>query len=46
MLRVGSSTLTVTDDGISLVAPKVEISASTITITGTTDINSGALQIT
>jgi len=45
MLRVGSSTLTVTDDGISLAATKVEINATTVTVTGTTDFNSGALQI-
>lgn len=46
MLRVGASVLTVTDDGISLVAPKVEITATTITITGITDINDGALHVT
>jgi uncharacterized protein involved in type VI secretion and phage assembly len=46
MLRVGASTLTVTDDGISLDAPKVEITATTISLTGTTDVNDGALHIT
>jgi len=45
MLRVGGSTLTITEDGISLKATKVEISASTVTVTGTTDFNSGALHI-
>jgi hypothetical protein len=46
MLRVGASVLTVTDDGISLVAPKVEITATDITVTGVTDVNEGALHIT
>lgn len=46
MLRVGASVLTVTDDGISLVAPKVEITAAEISVTGVTDVNEGALHIT
>jgi hypothetical protein len=45
MLRVGASVVAVTDDGISLVAPKVEITAGEITLLGTTDINAGALNI-
>jgi hypothetical protein len=47
MLRVGASILTVTQDGISLIAPKVEITAPIINLLGTTtDINAGALHIT
>lgn len=46
MLRVGASMLTVTQDGISLVAPKVQITASAITLVGTTDVNAGALHVT
>jgi uncharacterized protein involved in type VI secretion and phage assembly len=46
MLRAGASVLTVTLDGISLVAPKVQITAATITLVGTTDVNAGALHVT
>lgn len=45
MLRAGNSTLSITDDGITLTATKVEINATTVNVTGTTDINSGALHI-
>jgi len=46
MLRVGGSIVTITQTGISLVAPKVEITAATINLTGITDINQGALKVT
>lgn len=46
MVRSGSSILTVTQDGISLAAPKVQITAGTITLVGTTDVNGGALHVT
>jgi hypothetical protein len=46
MLRVGGSIVTITQTGISLVAPKVEIAAATINLTGITDINQGALKVT
>jgi hypothetical protein len=46
MLRVGGSIVTITQTGISLTAPKVEITAATIDLTGITDINQGALKVT
>jgi hypothetical protein len=46
MLRCGGSTLMVTQTGITLVAPKVDITAATINVTGITDINKGALKVT
>jgi uncharacterized protein involved in type VI secretion and phage assembly len=46
MLRCGGSTLMITQTGISLIAPKVEITAATIDLTGITDINQGALKVT
>jgi hypothetical protein len=46
MLRVGGSIVTITQTGISLIAPKVEITAATIELTGITDINQGALKVT
>jgi hypothetical protein len=46
MLRVGGSIVTITQTGISLIAPKVEITAATIDLTGITDINQGALKVT
>jgi hypothetical protein len=46
MLRCGGSTLMVTQDGISLIAPKVDIKAPSIALLGETDINQGALKIT
>jgi hypothetical protein len=46
MLRVGGSIVTITQTGISLIAPKVEITAATINLTGITDINQGALKVT
>jgi len=46
MLRSGASTLMVNQTGITLVAPKVEITAAAIDFTGITDINQGALKVT
>jgi len=46
MLRCGSSTVMITQTGISLIAPKVEMTAATIDLTGITDINQGALKVT
>lgn len=45
MLRCGGSTLTITQTGITLLAPKVEITAATIDLAGITDINKGALKV-
>jgi hypothetical protein len=45
MLRCGGSTVMINQTGISLVAPKVEITAPTINLTGITDINQGALKV-
>jgi Type VI secretion system/phage-baseplate injector OB domain len=46
MIRSGGSTLMVNQTGISLVAPKVDITAATINLTGVTDVNKGALKVT
>jgi hypothetical protein len=46
MLRSGASTLFINQTGISLVAPKVEITAAAINLVGITDINQGALKVT
>ena len=46
MLQSGASTLIVSQTGISMVAPKVEITAATINLVGITDINQGALKVT
>ena len=46
MIRSGASTLMVNQTGISLIAPKVEITAATINLTGITDVNQGALKVT
>jgi uncharacterized protein involved in type VI secretion and phage assembly len=45
MIRSGASTLMVNQTGISLVAPKVEITAANISLTGVTDVNKGALKV-
>jgi hypothetical protein len=45
MIRVGGSSLLINQTGISLIATKVEISASQIDVTGVTDINKGALKV-
>ena len=46
MIRSGASTRMVNQTGISLVAPKVEITAAAINLTGITDVNQGALKVT
>ncbi|WP_437674827.1 phage baseplate assembly protein V [Sorangium sp. So ce131] len=46
MLRVGGSSVLINQTGISLIAPKVEITAATINLTGVTDVNQGALKVT
>ncbi len=46
MLRSGASTLLINQTGISLIAPKVEITAATIDLLGVTDVNKGALKVT
>ena len=46
MLRSGASTVLINQTGISLVAPKVEITAAAINLVGITDVNQGALKVT
>jgi uncharacterized protein involved in type VI secretion and phage assembly len=46
LLRVGGSTLSITQNGITVIAPKVEVTAPAINLTGVTDINQGALKVT
>ena len=46
MLRSGASTVLINQAGISLVAPKVEITAAAINLVGVTDVNQGALKVT
>lgn len=46
MLRSGASTVLINQNGISLVAPKVEITAAAINLVGVTDVNQGALKVT
>lgn len=46
MIRSGGSTVSINQTGISLVAPKVEITAATINLVGVTDVNQGALRVT
>ena len=46
MIQSGASIASINQTGISLVAPKVEITAATITLLGITDINGGALKVT
>lgn len=45
MIRSGGTTLTISQAGISMVAPKIEMTATTVDVTGITDINKGALKI-
>lgn len=42
----GASTISISQTGISFTAPKVEIKAAQINLTGVTDINKGALKVT
>jgi hypothetical protein len=46
MLKVAGSIIIVSTDGISITAPKLTITAGTITVLGETDINAGALKVT
>ena len=46
MIRSGGSTMTISQTGITLIAPKVEITAATINLLGVTDVNQGALKVT
>jgi len=46
MIQSGSSTLSINQTGVSIIAPKVEITAGQIKLVGETDINMGALKIT
>lgn len=46
MIRSGASTLMVNQQGITLIAPKVDITAASINLVGITDINQGALKVT
>ncbi|MDQ2990949.1 MAG: phage baseplate assembly protein V [Pseudomonadota bacterium] len=46
MLRSGASMLLINQTGISLIAPKVEVTAATIDLVGITDVNKGALKVT
>lgn len=46
MLRVGASAVLINEAGISLIAPKVEITAAAINLLGVTDVNQGALKVT
>jgi hypothetical protein len=46
MIRSGASTVMINQTGISLIAPKVDITAASINLTGVTDVNKGALKVT
>jgi Type VI secretion system/phage-baseplate injector OB domain len=46
MIRSGASTLVISQSGISMTAPKIELKAVTVDVTGITDINKGALKVT
>ena len=46
LIQSGASMVSISQTGISLVAPKVEITAATITLLGVTDVNQGALKVT
>jgi uncharacterized protein involved in type VI secretion and phage assembly len=46
MIRSGASTLVISQSGISMTAPKIEITAATVDVAGITDINKGALKVT
>jgi hypothetical protein len=46
MIKVAASTIMVTTDGIQILAPKLEVTAADISLTGVTDINAGALKVT
>jgi uncharacterized protein involved in type VI secretion and phage assembly len=46
MIRSGASTLVISQSGISMTAPKIEVTAATVDVAGITDINKGALKVT
>ena len=46
LIQSGASMVSINQTGISLVAPKVEITAATINLLGITDVNQGALKVT
>jgi Type VI secretion system/phage-baseplate injector OB domain len=46
MIRSGASTLVISQSGISMTAPKIELTAATVDVAGITDINKGALKVT
>jgi Type VI secretion system/phage-baseplate injector OB domain len=46
MIQSGASIVSISQAGISLVAPKIDITAATINLLGVTDVNQGALKIT
>lgn len=46
LIQSGATTLSISQTGVSITAPKVEIKAATISLTGITDINQGALKVT
>jgi hypothetical protein len=46
MIQSGPSTVSINQTGVSIVAPKVDITATAINLLGTTDINMGALKVT
>jgi hypothetical protein len=45
-IQAGPSSVSINLTGVSIVAPKFEIKAASIQLTGTTDINKGALKVT
>lgn len=46
MIQSGPSAVSINQTGVSIVAPKVDITATAINLLGTTDINMGALKVT
>jgi hypothetical protein len=46
MIQSGASIVSINQTGISLTAPKIDITAATINLTGITDVNQGALKVT
>jgi Type VI secretion system/phage-baseplate injector OB domain len=46
MIKVAASVIMITTDGITITAPKLQITAADIKLTGITDINAGALKVT
>lgn len=46
LIQSGGSMVSISQTGISLVAPKVEITAASINLLGITDVNQGALKVT